>query len=44
MAERKKLNEELLYVIVGLQGLFDHLELITNGISILFHQQQNQPC
>ena len=29
--------------MVGMQGLFDHLELITNGVSILFHQRQLSP-
>lgn len=43
IAEREKLTEEFLHVMVGLQGLFDHLELITNGVSILFHQRQLSP-
>ena len=29
--------------MVGMQGLFAHLDLITNGVSILFHQQQLSP-
>ena len=43
LAEREKLTEEFLHVMVGMQGLFDHLELITNGVSILFHQRQLSP-
>lgn len=29
--------------MVGLQELFDHLEWITNRVSILFHQRQLSP-
>ena len=43
LAEREKLTEEFLHVMVGMQGLFDHLELITNGVFILFHQHQLSP-
>ena len=43
LAEREKLTEEFLHVMVGMQGLFDHLELITNRVSILFHQRQLSP-
>ena len=43
IGEREKLTKEFLHVMVGLQGLFDHLELITNGVSILFHQCQQFP-
>ena len=43
LADREKLTEEFLHVMVGMQGLFDHLELITNGVSILFHQPQLSP-
>ena len=43
LAKREKLTEEFLHVMVGMQGLFDHLELITNGVSILFQQRQLSP-
>ena len=43
LAERKKIIKEFLHVMVDLQGLFDHLKLITNGVSILFHQRQLSP-
>lgn len=43
LAEHEKLSEEFLHVIMGLQGLFDHLESITNGVSISFCQPQLSP-
>ena len=43
LESRENLTEEFLHMMVGLQSMFDHLEMITNGISVLFHNRQLSP-
>ena len=40
LEEREGINEDFLHLMVGLQSLFDHMKLISNGISTLFHHRR----
>ena len=43
LEEREGITEDFLHLMVGLQSLFDHMELISNGISTLFHHRRLSP-
>ena len=40
---REELTEDFLHLMVGLQSLFDHMELISSGLSTLFHHRRLSP-
>ena len=41
--EREGIKEDFLHLMVELQSLFDHMELISNGISTIFHHRRLSP-
>ena len=43
LEEREGIMEDFLHLMVGLQFLFDHMELISNGISTLLHHRRLSP-
>ena len=43
LEEREGITEDFLHLMVGLQSLFDHMELISNGISTLIHHRRLSP-